>query len=279
MRIWQADFYRRPLQEEAGKPLWELLICDSASNFALSAFCSQSQANSTWLAQQLQQHAQIHKKPDRIQVFRPQSLGLIEAAGKVLGIKVEATRRTPALKLLLQERAKEYPIMPNYTGETYNPIALDSPPPVPLPENLWGDGWRFASLPAGDIEEAFQGRPLPILEMPELLLPLNLGLASTVPVPGVVIDGGRQSMRLAKWLQDAQPLALNYIAGEPDGLILEAGLVDRWVVATFEYSEVKAAAQIYQQRKQLSKGLHFLLVQPDDSGMTYTGFWLLNFDR
>ncbi|NEQ67039.1 MAG: DUF1092 family protein, partial [Symploca sp. SIO2D2] len=22
-------------------------------------------------------------------------------------------------------------------------------------------------------------------------------------------------------------------------------------------------------------GLHFLLVQPDDSGMTYTGFWLL----
>ncbi|MBD0393881.1 MAG: DUF1092 family protein, partial [Microcoleus sp. C1-bin4] len=139
--------------------------------------------------------------------------------------------------------------------------------------------WRFASLPAGDIEDAFQGRPLPILEMPELLLPLNLGLASTVPVPGVVIDGGRQSMRLAKWLQDAKPLALNYIPGEPDGLILEAGLVDRWVVATFEDSEVKAAAQIYQQRKQLSKGLHFLLVQPDDSGMTYTGFWLLNFDR
>ncbi|MBW3584346.1 MAG: Tab2/Atab2 family RNA-binding protein, partial [Cyanobacteria bacterium 0813] len=155
----------------------------------------------------------------------------------------------------------------------------DSPPPAPLPENLWGDGWRFASLPAGDIEEAFQGRPLPILEMPELLLPLNLGLASTVPVPGVVIDGGRQSMRLARWLQDAKPFALNYIAGEPDGLILETGLVDRWVVATFEDSEVKAAAQIYQQRKQLSQGLHFLLVQPDDSGMTYTGFWLLNFDR
>jgi hypothetical protein len=104
-------------------------------------------------------------------------------------------------------------------------------------------------------------------------------LASTVPVPGVVIDGGRQSMQLAKWLQDAKPWALNYIAGEPDGLILEAGLVDRWVVATFEDSEVKAAAQIYQQRKQLSKGLHFLLVQPDDSGMTYTGFWLLNIDR
>ena len=181
------------------------------------------------------------KFADLIQVFRPQSLGLIEAAGKVLGVKVEATRRTAALKVLLQQRAKEYSSMPNYTGETYSPNRPRLPPPVPLPENLWGDGWRFASLPAGDIEDAFQGRPLPILEMPELLLPLNLGFASTVPVPGVVIDGGRQSMRLAKWLQDAKPLALNYIPGEPDGLILEAGLVDRWVVATFEDSEVKAA--------------------------------------
>jgi hypothetical protein len=262
MRIWQADFYRRPLRDETGKPLWELLICDSAQTFQFSALCRQSEANSNWLASQLQQQAKIDNLPDIIQVFRPQSLGLIEAAGKVL----------------LQQRAQEYSSLPNYTGEAYKPIALDTPPPVPLPENLWGDGWRFASLPAGDIAEAFSGRPLPILEMPESLLPLNLGLASTVPVPGVVIDGGRQSMRLARWLQDAKPFALNYIAGAPDGLILEAGLADRWVVATFEDSEVKAAAEVYQQRKQSSQGLHFLLVQPDDTGMTYTGFWLLNFN-
>ncbi len=277
MRIWQADFYRRPLQDETGKPLWELLICDSAQTFQFSVLCRQSEANSNWLAAQFQQ-AQTQKLPDTIQVFRPQSLSLIEAAGKVLGVKVEATRRTAALKTLLQQRAQEYSTLPNYTGEAYRPIDLETPPPIPLPENLWGDTWRFASLRACDILEAIEGRPIPILEMPESLLPLNLGLASTVPVPGVVIDGGRQSMRLARWLQEAKPFALNYIAGTPDGLILEAGLADRWVVATFEDSEVKAAAETYQQRKQLSKGLHFLLVQPDDSGMTYTGFWLLNFN-
>ena len=277
MRIWQADFYRRPLRDETGKPLWELLICDSAQTFQFSALCRQSEANSNWLAVQFQQ-AQTQKLPDTIQVFRPQSLSLIEAAGKVLGVKVEATRRTATLKTLLQQRAQEYSSLPNYTNEAYRAIDLETPPPIPLPENLWGDRWRFASLRAGDILEAIQGRPIPILEMPELLLPLNLGLASTIPIPGVVIDGGRQSMRLARWLQEAKPFALNYIAGAPDGLILEAGLADRWVVATFEDSEVKAAAETYQQRKQLSKGLHFLLVQPDDSGMTYTGFWLLNFN-
>ncbi len=274
MRIWQADFYRRPLRNATGQVLWELLVCNSTRTFEYEAWCPQSQVNANWLVSQLQSAVGDHL-PDLIQVFRPQSLSLIETAGLRLGISVEPTRRTFALKQWLQERTRQYPSMDNYTGESYNPLALDKTPPTPLPENLWGEQWRFATLPSGDIEEAFAARPIPILKMPEFLLPINLGLASTVPVPGVVIDGGRQSMRLARWLQESRPVELNYVAGAPAGLILEAGLVDRWIVATFEDEEVVAAAQAYEQRKQLSQGLHFLLVQPDDSGMTYSGFWLL----
>lgn len=275
--VWQADFYRRPLKETNGESLWELLLCDTTQSFELSAFCRQSEVNASWLTAQLQQAIETHPAPDVIEVFRPQSLSLIELAAHPLNLKVEATRRTPTLKQLLKERAKQYLNFSNYTGEAYDPVTLESPPPMPLPENLWGDRWRFAALPAGQLESAFQGRPIPILELPEPLLPLSLGLASTVMVPGIAIDGGRQSMRLARWLQEAKPVALNYIPGAPDGLILEAGLVDRWIVATFEDREVKAAAQVYEQRKQLSQGLHFLLVQPDDTGMTYSGFWLLKF--
>lgn len=278
MGVWQVDFYRRPLIDASGQALWELLICEPTRRFTYDALCPQQSVNIGWLVQELQKAAVVMGLPNIIQVFRPQSLSLVEAAAQQLGIAVEPTRRTAALKHWLQERALQYPKQEGYTGEAYEPIALDKPPPLPLPENLWGDRWRFATLPAGDIEEAFAQRPIPILQMPEFLLPLNLGLASTVPVPGVVIDGGRQSMQLARWLKEVQPVALNYIVGAPDGLILEAGLVDRWVVATFEDKEVAAAAQTYEQRKQLSHGLHFLLVQPDDSGMTYTGFWLLKAD-
>jgi len=278
MRVWQADLYRCPLRDATGQVLWELLICDTTRGFTYEAFCPQSSVNSDWLVSQLQKAASTTQLPDVIQVFRPQSLSLLTSAGQQLGVAVEATRRTPALKQWLQERAAQYPKQDNYTGEAYSPIILDKPPPVPLPENLWGEQWRFATLPAGNIEEAFAERPIPLKQMPEFLLPINLGLASTVSVPGVVIDGGRQSMRLARWLQDAKPVALNYMAGAPDGLILEAGLVERWVVATFEDTDVIAAAQRYQQRKEESKGLHFLLVQPDDSGMTYSGFWLLQAD-
>ena len=258
--IWQTDFYRSPLRDSAGQVLWELLICDPTRKLEYVATCPQSQANSNWLTEQFQL-AGAEKLPYIIQVFRPQSLSLISAAASNLGINVEPTRSTLALKQWLQE--KKYPIL------------IDKLPPEPLLENLWGEEWRFANISAGDIVDEFTDRPIPILQIPEFVQPINLGLASTVRIPGVVIYGGRQSMRLAKWLQEANAVSLNYIAGTPDALILEAGLADRWILATFDDDEVAAAAKVYTQRKQVSKGLHFLLVQPDDSRMTYSGFWLL----
>jgi hypothetical protein len=262
--VWQVDFYRRPQQDTAKEVLWELLICDPTRKFEYTATCNQSQANANWLTEQLKLAA-TEQLPDIIQVFRPQSLSLITTASSNLGIQVEATRRTNSLKQWLQE--KQYSLI------------IDKPPPAPLPENLWGEEWRFANIAAGDIIEEFAQRPIPVLQIPEFLHPINLGLASTVPIPGVIIYGGRQSLRLARWLQDADAVSLNYIPGTPDGLILEAGLADRWILATFEDAEVSAAGKVFQQRKQLSQGLHFLLVQPDNSGMTYTGFWLLQEEK
>jgi hypothetical protein len=148
-------------------------------------------------------------------------------------------------------------------------------PPQPLPDNLWGEQWRFASLRSSDLVETISNRTIPIVDMPEALRPLNLGVASTAQIPGVVIDGGRRSMQLARWIQASDPRSMNAIAGTPDGLVLYAGEVDRWILATFDDPEMRSAAQLFEQRKQESKQLHFLLVEPDDSGMTYTGFWLL----
>lgn len=274
MTLWQADFYRRPLRDETGKDLWELVVCDVTGNFNACALCPQAQVNSAWLVEQLQQLA-VDGLPETIQVFRPQSLSLLEAAGQTLGIVVEPTRHTPALKQILQLRAAKYPTMAGYTGQPYTAIALDSAPPVPVPQELWGDQWRFAAIAAADLEPAFRDRPIPICEMPSDLLPVNQAIASTVMIPGVVIDGGRQSMRLAQWLRQVRPAFLHYIPGSPDGLILEAGLCDRWVLATFDDLEMSQSAATFRERQSLSRGLHFLLVQPDNSGMTYTGLWLL----
>jgi len=276
MSIWEVDFFRRPLKDPQGQFLWELLICNASRSFQFSSFCPQRSANSAWLLFQFRQAASTTQTlPKRMRVFRPQSLSLIEAACKTLNIPVEPTRRTAALKQWLRERASQYPSMEGYTGELYTPTKLDQPPPLPLPENLWGEQWQFAALSATDLEEGLIERPIPILEAPKFLLPSQLQLPKTTRIPGVIINGGRQSMRLATWLQQQDPVALQAMAGMPNGLILEAGLVDRWVVTTFEDPEVTTAGAAFEHRKQLSQGLHFLLVQPDDSGMTYSGLWLL----
>ena len=152
------------------------------------------------------------------------------------------------------------------------------PPPQPLPDELWGDEWRFASIPAGDLWDMFGDRPIPVSVMPPERNPVNLGIASNTFIPGVIIYGGRQSMQLALWLQDQTPKTLVYQETERNlagGLLLTAADATRWVVMTFHDQAIATAGQRYQQRLQDAKGLHFLIVQPDDSNVTYTGIWLL----
>jgi hypothetical protein len=152
---------------------------------------------------------------------------------------------------------------------------VDRLPPEPLPDNLWGDSWSFASVPAGDLADLYEHRMIPFLAVPEELEPLRLGLASDLVIPGVAIMGGRRSRSLAQWLQQVRPVSLQVVAAELDGLILFAGERERWILTTSADAQVKSAGLEFQQRQTAAKGLHFLLVQPDDSGMTYTGFWLL----
>jgi hypothetical protein len=155
-----------------------------------------------------------------------------------------------------------------------NPLS----PPQPLPEDIWGDRWQFSSFQASELVPYFENQPIPFLFLPPDYHPLSLGIASSARLSGIIIEAGRQSMRLARWLADHLPQMINYIsatAGKSGGLVLTTLARERWILATFEDSEMAISAKQYEQRKKANQGLHFLLVQPDDSGMTYSGFWLL----
>lgn len=276
MTVWEVDCYRRPCQDDHGKPLWELLLCDRAFEFTYGAMVSQTQATAAWV----QEHLAIActkagYTPSALHGFRPQTIALLQPAATALGIAVVPTRHTPTLKQWLVQRAKWYPTQANFSGEAYDPLALERPAPVPIPESLWGDQWRFGAVAATDFQTGLATEPIPIQTVPSQWLPLALGLASSTAIPGVIIDGGRRALPLAQWLATQGPVALNAIAGAPDGLVLEAGLCDRWILATYDDPQVQTAAQTFRQRQADALGLHFLLVRPDDSGMTYTGLWLL----
>lgn len=275
--IWEIDFYRRPLKVD-DEPLWELIICEANYKYALhEAFVLQSDVDSTWVEAQLNSflHQWSSGPPLEIRVFRPQTLALLEPAAAKFDLTLRPTRYTPTIKQQLIDRATQYPEKPEYSGETYDPVAVDQPPPVPIPENLWGEQWRFASLTAQDFQDSLNHEPIPIKSVPPDWLPLAAGLSSEATIPGLIIDAGRQAMALALWLQDHHPGTLAYIPGPPDGVLLTASLNDRWILTTFDDADVQAAARTFTERKIRAQGIHFLLVRPDDSGMTYTGLWLL----
>ena len=269
---WQVDFYRCPLVDESGQRLWALVACSSDSQFESVAFCPQPRADSAWIADRLQQWFDETALPKAIQVFRPQCLASIQRAGQQLGIPVQPTRRTAALKQRLKLQARLYPQLEGYVDEPYDPLAIDSPPPEALPEEFRGERWQFAALSRADLV-ALTEWSIPVKDCS--LLAGSNGVSPDMPIPGAIFYGDRRSLLLAKWLQETAPVSLNFVSGDPHGVILEAGLSDRWVMATFTDKAVVEAATKFERRKSATHGFHFLIVMPDDSGTTIAGLWLL----
>jgi RNA-binding protein Tab2/Atab2 len=149
-------------------------------------------------------------------------------------------------------------------------------PPQLLPENLWGDRWQFVGLSAQDLELYLLERPIPIRKVSELALPSQQQLSETLLIPGVVIDAGRQSMQLARWIAAQHPQAIEAINRELGALMLTAEQhTAQWILATYQDEEVRLAAQTFEERKIQSCGIHFLLIQPDNTAVTYSGLWIL----
>jgi hypothetical protein len=148
-------------------------------------------------------------------------------------------------------------------------------PPLPLPDSLMGDEWRFAALTAVDLQNRLIPRPIPILGIPHDYLPSTLQLPPQTLVPGIIIYGGKHALRLGQWLAEQKPQQLQFISGELSGVTLTTQVGQRWVLLTFQDPEVIAAAHQFEDRKARAIGLHFLLVQPDDSGVTETALFIL----
>jgi RNA-binding protein Tab2/Atab2 len=152
-------------------------------------------------------------------------------------------------------------------------------PPQPLPEHLWGDLWQFVSLSAEALELRLWERPIPIREASSLALPSQQNLGATVPIPGILINAGRQAMALSRWLAERKPTQIAAVTLELGAIILTTAQKERWILATYQDETVRDAGKTFESRKAQSNGIHFLLIQPDDSGVTHTGLWILKDER
>jgi hypothetical protein len=281
---WELDYYSRPILEADGKKRWELLICStpelasdgaaSGEGFRWSSSCPAASVNSIWLREALQQalaeaRAQGMAPPRRLRCWRASMRTMVQRAAEGLGLELVASRRTYALVSWLQQREREiYPAEPGYmAGPLAPPPSPIRPVPVPLPEAARGDRWAWATLPlealrgASEWEAGFRS-----------LVPLPTGGDPDAAIPGIRLFSRRRALAIAGWLAGLEPVRLEIQANQ---LVLEAGLEDRWLLATLPEAEAEAAQEAFAAARQRAGGVQFLAVQGQESDQRFEGFWML----
>jgi len=283
--VWELDFYSRPVLDEDGKKLWEVLICESPNDIARSPdslfkyaqYCSNKTVNSLWLREAIEQAiAEAETSPKKIRFFRRQMNNMIVKACEELGITPLPSRRTYALNQWLNQRIKHvYPQEDGFDLKTANTPSVQYPPlnPIPLPDAVKGDRgdkWTLVSLPASAFDEmkewdiAFEES-------------FSLSLVNTTPdtiIPGLIVYSPRATP-LAAWMSGLEMGYLNLEKSVLPQLRLETGLSDSWTLVNLTNPEMVEEAEKFETAKKKANGVHFLAVQTDPDSESFAGFWLL----
>ena len=281
---WELDYYSRPILEPDGKKRWELLICatpgpqqsqgEPTEPFRWLRVCSAASVNSIWLKEAIESalveaHLQGYGQPRRIRCWRASMRTMVQRAAEGLGLELVPSRRCYGLVEWLQQRQEQvYPQEPGYlVGPLAPPPQAIRPVSVPLPEAVRGDRWGWATLPFAALAEAsdwdigFAG----LTHLPE-------AVDAAAPVPGIRLFSRSRALAIAGWLAGLEPVRLEIDGGQ---LILEAGLEDRWLLASLSAEEATAAAAAFAAARDSAAGLQFIAVQSGDGAERLDGFWLL----
>ena len=194
---------------------------------------------------------------------------MVQRAAEGLGLELVPSRRCYALVEWLQERERDvYPLEEGYMAGPLAPAPIPLQPlALPLPEAARGDSWSWATLPLGALREATEW-PLGF----NGLVPIPAGLDDNTAVPGLRLFSASRALAIAGWLAGLEPVRLE-ISGRQ--LVLEAGLEDRWLLATLNEAEAEAAAAAFQHSIEQAGGLQFIAVQGREDADNLEGFWLL----
>ncbi|XP_020110709.1 uncharacterized protein LOC109725773 isoform X2 [Ananas comosus] len=150
IREWELDFCSRPILDERGKKVWELVVCDRTLSLQYTRYFPNNVINSVTLKDAIASVATTLgvPLPDKIRFFRSQMVTIITKACNELGIKPIPSKRCISLLLWLEERYEVvYSRHPGFQPRLKPLLSLDNPFPMNLPENLFGDRWAFVQLP------------------------------------------------------------------------------------------------------------------------------------
>ncbi|EFJ49209.1 hypothetical protein VOLCADRAFT_74347 [Volvox carteri f. nagariensis] len=277
--VWEIDFCSRPLLDERGKKVWELLICDPERKFEYSEYFPNSKINSAELKRAIERIlAQAGaQRPEKARFFRSQMQTIITKALTDCQIKAVPSRRCFTVMSWINERLDSvYKTDPRYSDKAQSLFQLDLGPPEALPDALRGEQWAFVQLPLGTLLQMLRK-----VEEGEIFGgTFSLGTAGLqdlpmdILIPGVVVFS-RRALPLAAWTNGLEIAAVKADV-QRSCLILETGVNQRWKYGSWRPNEDSIGeAEGWEIAKEGVKGLHFLAVQPDPDSEELNGLWLL----
>lgn len=278
--VWELDFYSRPILDENNKKRWEVLISEGTQAvnanleglFRYSKFLSNTEVNSIHLKAAIQDAiAQAPSPPSRIRFFRFSMQNMITRACEELGIAVQPSRRTLALKQWMDYRKQSvYPKEPGYTNTPTPSVGAPPPAPRALPDALIGRQWALVNLAATEL----MGMPEWPIDFGEAF-PLTLaGIDEEATIPGLVIFSSR-ALPLAGWLAGLEVSELRVEPSKPPRLLLETGTADSWIIAPLTNAQLQQEGEVFESTKSQVNQVHFLAVQSAPESESFAGFWLM----
>ena len=277
--VWEVDFCSRPVKDEKGKKVWELIVTDNTRNLRYAEFFPSNRINSVYLKGALSELFSKTgvDKPAGIRFFRSQMQTIIGRACTELGVKPMPSRRCVALMDWISSRESAvYPAMEGYMGQPAAGFKLDPLLPSELPDHVRGESWAFVSLPYAQVREEAEAvlrGSTPGAAFPEASL--RSAPADDALIPGVCV-WSRRSGAVAAWTRN---LELGFIKADDDRsvVVLETGINERWRYATWPRNAVATdqEAREWEKAKAAVGGLHFVAVQQSAESDSIDGFFLM----
>uniref|UniRef100_A0A061R087 Rna binding protein n=1 Tax=Tetraselmis sp. GSL018 TaxID=582737 RepID=A0A061R087_9CHLO len=277
--VWELDFCSRPLVDDKGKKVWELLICNPERTFEYTEYFPNNRVNSAELKRAISRVLEVEgaERPRKVRYFRGQMQTIISRALNDLDVKIVPSRRCFTLISWLEERlATVYSKDSRYSADSQPGFTLDLGSPADLPDALRGEKWAFVEFPLGALME--EAKAVENGDAFGSCFSLeSVGCSDLSPetlIPGVAVFS-RRAAPLAAWTNS---LELASITADKDRacLILETGVSNRWRYASYLRSpESTAECEAWEAAKQSRRGLHFLAVQSDPEAEQCDGFWML----
>ncbi|MGV2828470.1 Tab2 family RNA-binding protein [Myxosarcina sp. GI1(2024)] len=283
--IWELDYYSRPVLDDEGKKLWEVLICESPTNlkrspdtlFKYAEYCSSKTVNSIWLREAIARAiAKAQTPPQKIRFFRRQMNNMIVKACEDAEIVPLPSRRTYALQNWIEERMERvYPNQTGYDPQAAKSISVQYPVSnaVPLPDAVRGDRsdkWMFVNLEAAAFDEMDEWE----IAFEESFSISIADVSPSTKIPGLIIFSPR-AIPLAAWMSG---LEMGFLKLETDirpQLQLETGLSDSWILLNLTNRATVEEGKQFEAAKQQANGVHFLAVQSSPDSESFAGFWLM----